>query len=86
MKFFSSLQFAVEMYLEKSQRKIVSWLNVYLNHSVKSARIRSYSGPYFPACGLNTKRYSVSLRIEPEYEKNSDQNNFVYVHFYAVSV
>ena len=23
----------------------------------------SFSGPYFPAFGLNTKRYSVSLRI-----------------------
>ena len=25
-------------------------------HSVKSVRIRSYSGPYFPAFGLNTDR------------------------------
>ena len=29
-------------------------------HSVKSVRIRSYSGSYFPAFGLNTERYSVS--------------------------
>ena len=27
-------------------------------------RIRSCSGPYFPAFGLNTERYSVSLRIQ----------------------
>ena len=33
---------------------------------VKSVRIRSYSSPYFPAFGLNTKRYSVSLRIQSE--------------------
>ena len=32
-------------------------------HCVKSVRIRSFSGPYFPAFGLNTERYSVSLCI-----------------------
>ena len=26
-------------------------------HCVKSIRIRSYSGPYFPSFGLNTERY-----------------------------
>ena len=30
-------------------------------HCVKSVRIRSFSGPYFPAFGLNTERYEVSL-------------------------
>ena len=35
----------------------------------KSVRIRSYSGPHFPAFGLNTERYSVSLHIQPEYRK-----------------
>ena len=29
-------------------------------HCVKSVRMRSYSGPNFPAFGLNTERYSVS--------------------------
>ena len=33
------------------------------DHCVKNVRIRSYSGPYFPTFGLNTKRYFVSLRI-----------------------
>ena len=28
-------------------------------HCVKTVRIRSYSGPYFPAFGLNTEGYSV---------------------------
>ena len=28
-------------------------------HFVKSVRIRSYSGPHFPAFGLNMERYSV---------------------------
>ena len=31
---------------------------------VKSVRIRSYCGLHFPAAGLNTDRYSVSLRTE----------------------
>ena len=35
----------------------------------KSVRIRSYSGPYFPALGLNTWRYIVSLRIQSECGK-----------------
>ena len=35
-------------------------------HCVKSVCIRSYSGPHFPAFGLNTKRYSVPLRIQSE--------------------
>ena len=38
---------------------------------VKSVRIRSYSGPYFPAVGLNTKRI----------QENTDQNNSKYGHF-----
>ena len=35
-------------------------------HCMKSVRIRSYSGPHFPAFGLNTERYFVSLRIQSE--------------------
>ena len=38
-------------------------------HWVKSVRIRSYSGPYFPAFSVNTDRYSVSLRIQSECGK-----------------
>ena len=38
-------------------------------HCVKSVRIRGFSGPYFPAFGLNTERYSVSLRIQFECGK-----------------
>ena len=39
------------------------------HHCVKRVRIRSYSGPYFPAFGLNMERYSVSLRIHSECGK-----------------
>ena len=38
-------------------------------HCVKGANIRSYSGPHFPAFGLNTERYGVSLRIQSEFGK-----------------
>ena len=33
---------------------------------MKSVHIWSFSGPYFPAFGLNTERYSVSLRLQSE--------------------
>ena len=36
---------------------------------MKSVRIRSHSGPYFSAFGLNTETYSVSLRIQSECRK-----------------
>ena len=50
-------------------------------HYVKSARIRSFSGPYFLAFGLNTERYGVYLRIESEYEKMRTRKNFLFGHF-----
>ena len=37
-----------------------SCLHCEILHCVKSVRIRSYSGPIFPAFGLNTKRYRVT--------------------------
>ena len=39
------------------------------SHCVKSVRIRSFSGLYFPAFGLNTERFSGSLRIQSECGK-----------------
>ena len=38
-------------------------------HWVKSIHIRSYSDPHFPAFGLNTERYSVSLCIHSKCGK-----------------
>ena len=35
-------------------------------HCVKSVCIMTFSGPYFPAFGLNTERYVISLRIQSE--------------------
>ena len=37
--------------------------NIQHTQSVKSVRIRTFSGLYFPTFGLNTERYGVSLRI-----------------------
>ena len=41
------------------------------SHCVRSVRIRSYSGSYFPAFGLNTE-YSVRM------QEHKDQNNSEY--------
>ena len=38
-------------------------------HCISGVRIRRYSGPHFPAFGLNTERYSLSLRIQSECGK-----------------
>ena len=54
-----------------------------VSHYVKSVRIRSFSGPYFPAFGLNTD--GVSLLIQSECGKNSGyrktQKNSEYGHY-----
>ena len=42
--------------------------------SRKSVRIRSFSGPYFPAFGLNAERYRVSLHIQTECGKIGPEN------------
>ena len=52
---------------------------------VKSVRIRSYSGPHFPAFWLNTERYSVSLRIQPKYGKIWTRITLHMDTFYAVT-
>ena len=51
---------------------------------VKSARIRYYFGPHFPAFGLNTERYSESLRIQSECEKMRTRMTPNMDIFYAV--
>ena len=40
-----------------------------------------FSGPYFPAFGLNTKMYGVNLRIQSEYGKIRTRKNSVFGHF-----
>ena len=55
-------------------------------HCVKSVRILSFSGPYFPAFGLNTERYGVSLRIQSECRKKRTRKSLNTDNFYAVIV
>ena len=61
-----------------------------ISYTVKSVRIRSYSGPYFPAFGLNMERYSVSLRIQSECGKMrtrvSPNGDTSYAVCYIVSI
>ena len=38
-------------------------------HCVKRVLIRTFSSPYFPAFGLNTERYGLSLRIQSKCGK-----------------
>ena len=55
------------------------------SHCIKSVRIRSYSGPDFPAFGLNTERYGVSLSIQSECEKMRTRITPNTITFHAVS-
>ena len=55
-------------------------------HCVKSVRIRCFSEPYFPAFGLNTERYFVSLRIYSEIGKIRTRKTPNKVTFHAVVI
>ena len=64
--------------------KINNQLIIYFNREAslcKSVRIRSISGPYFHAFGLNTERYAVSLRIKSKCPENIDPKNSKCGHF-----
>ena len=56
------------------------------SYCVKSERILSYSGPHFPAFGLNTERYGVSLHIQSECRKMRTRVNPNTDTFQAVSL
>ena len=43
---------------------IIIIIIIIIINCVKSVLIGSFSGPYFPAFGLNTERYRISLRIQ----------------------
>ena len=54
----------------KNNELMKSWSQkLALCHCVESVLIRSYSGPHFSAFGLNTQKYSISLRIQSECGK-----------------
>ena len=67
----------------KTIRSLSVVISLYLNawddfHCVKSGRIRSFSGPYFPAFGLHTERYRVK---NVQMRENMDQKKSEYGHF-----
>ena len=43
-------------------------------HDVKSVRIRSFSGPYTPAFGVNMEIYRVNIRIQSKLGKYGPEN------------
>ena len=55
-------------------------------HCVKNVRIRSYSGPHFPAFGLNTDRYRVSFRVQSKCGKMRTRITPNTDNFHAVNV
>ena len=55
--------------INKSENEIMINSETMKRHWVKSLSIRSYCSPYFPAFGLDTERYFISLLIQSEYGK-----------------
>ena len=47
----------------------------------ENVQIQSFSGPYFPVFGLNTKIYGITLRIQSEYRRIRTRKNSVFGHF-----
>ena len=62
----TSLIFSINVFFYTKTFLKKCFHNLYLHdlHCMKSVRIQSYSGQHFPAFGLNTERYGVSLHIQ----------------------
>ena len=45
-------------------------------HCIKIARIRSFSGPYFPGFRMNTQIYFANLQIRKNSRKNANKDTF----------
>ena len=58
------LHFLIYLFCKNIDRSYLQSLNY---NYVKSVRIRSFFGPFFPAFGLNTDRCGVYLRVLSEY-------------------
>ena len=57
-----------------------------VTHCVKSVHTQSFSSSYFPAFGLNTERYGLSLRIRFKYEKIRTRKTPNTDTFYALTI
>ena len=66
------------LFLQSRQQMTSSFQEL---HGVKIVQIRRYFWSVFPVFGLNTERYSVSLRIQSEYTKIRNGNNSAFGHF-----
>ena len=55
-------------------------------YAQRSLRIQRFSGQYFPAFGLNTDRYSVSLRIQFKCGKTRTRKPPNIDTFHAVTI
>ena len=75
MNFVCSPLLLLTTFLQLSNTEIPHTIPVLCLHYVKRFLLRSYSGPYFSAFGLNTERHGDRMR------KNADQNNSEYGHF-----
>ena len=83
--YFHSSSWCRKMFYEglKGQHSNYIKTKQIVSHCVKSVQIRSFSGPYFPAFGLNTERYSSYFVRTRE---NTDQKKLrILVIFHAVS-
>ena len=47
----------------------------------KVSKYGVFSGPHFPAFGLNTERYEVTLHIQSEYGKIRTKKYYIFGHF-----
>ena len=61
---------------------IINLLNANVATTVQNvSKYGVFSGPYFPAFGLNTERHEVSLRIQSECGKIQTRKNSAFGHF-----
>ena len=65
---------------------LFKYILIPFNRYVNSVSNRSFSSPYFPAFVLNTKRYSVSLRVHSECGKTRTRKTPNTNTFHAVNV
>ena len=64
--------------LSNAEAKFI-WCKMY--HCLKSVRIRSFCGLYFPAFGLNTERYPFLSLFNPNAEKYGREKLLIWTLF-----
>ena len=73
----------IEVIFTNKQNQISNYIVL---QDVKSVRIGSFSGPYFPAFGLNTEMYFVNFCIQSECEKIRTRKNPNTYNFYTMFI